>query len=836
MCSPIITHPADPQPPITPASCSLTATTWDSLRAPVIISLSLALLLLIVHEIASRAPATRGLYNGTNKKRLHRFRDARVPNPQVSKVPLSWAFLNLGADGTAATDNPLRAIFQVHGVSQHFRRVFGLLDRPTARLLRVDPPTSVSSTRSAYAVFPRQYMRPLTPTQMALLQAIGLDSYMFLRYLRLGFNISFYSSLMSFIVLYPVYATADSSETVTNFERFTIAVLPNNSPRLWAPFAFSVVFYCYVLRLLWIEWETFVSLRLDYLAHGDKFAQDPTSRATAQAFRYTVMIEGIKPDFHEPEVLGVLFSNLFKADVAAVGIVHDTRDVDMLIAKRKAVLMKYEDHVAARVGRGKEPSAIKLRGYKEAISDLTALIDDSIQRTVESRITTDTAFLRFKSISSRQIAIANQLFNSPSLLVYPAPGADDLIWENMSQTKSKEIVARVGFAIIWTFGVLVVISFNVFVGAFSNADKLQCDDWLSWVPSPEPGTLGYSLFTGLIPPVLWLSFMSLVFGMLGLTARRVIRFKSETQAETYVFSWFFLYQLVGFISIVLSGGVVDVFTRAFSNVGEFVEELSLALANSSFYFMSFTIIRWAKCFFDLSMTIPLLKLLLNRLLSPTRTTSQRRIETSNMPEMLNLSRMLPMFTFFVLISLTFSSIVPFANLLVAITFFIACKVYKTLTVYSTGKRYESGAMLIFQAHKFLIICLYVTGVLWILFLVVKVAFVQSGLFLIVMIGVHATAVRIDKVFVLPSKTMTLGGAAEADRENEEIWGGEGERKRIDWCYVPVALRRNLENEPWPYRREADEVQDAGVYYEHDLSTGQKCEGNLDEIEMETVNL
>lgn len=69
---------------------------------------------------------------------------------------------------------------------------------------------------------------------------INLDFYVILRLLSVCTEICIFSTLISFIVLVPVYATAGSP--VDGFSSFTMDNLDQKSPRLWAP----SISYCLV--------------------------------------------------------------------------------------------------------------------------------------------------------------------------------------------------------------------------------------------------------------------------------------------------------------------------------------------------------------------------------------------------------------------------------------------------------------------------------------------------------------------------------------------------------------------------------------------------------------
>ena len=64
----------------------------------------------------------------------------------------------------------------------------------------------------------------------------GLDSYMFLRYVRLCFRITFTSALWGMIILWPVYATGEGEARGWYF--LSMANLTQGSQRLWVPTVF----------------------------------------------------------------------------------------------------------------------------------------------------------------------------------------------------------------------------------------------------------------------------------------------------------------------------------------------------------------------------------------------------------------------------------------------------------------------------------------------------------------------------------------------------------------------------------------------------------------------
>jgi len=90
--------------------------------------------------------------------------------------------------------------------------------------------------------------------QDELLRCVGLDSYMFLRFLRLSARMAAMGTLLS-LVLLPVYGTGDEAgESTVEFNSLTLAKVTQGSNRIWASVVCWWVFVAFVLHEFWAEW------------------------------------------------------------------------------------------------------------------------------------------------------------------------------------------------------------------------------------------------------------------------------------------------------------------------------------------------------------------------------------------------------------------------------------------------------------------------------------------------------------------------------------------------------------------------------------------------------
>lgn len=136
-----------------------------------------------------------------------------------------------------------------------------------------------------------------------LCKMIGLDGYMYLRYISLCFRFSIFTSFLGIVCLVPIYHYYNIDE---GWARYTLANIPNdqNGERLlWVPAVFSYVFAIYFCHLLHEEYKHFVLKRFDYLIEGD-FDTPPQTY-------YTLFLEKTPAPLRSEPALRKFFEKIF---------------------------------------------------------------------------------------------------------------------------------------------------------------------------------------------------------------------------------------------------------------------------------------------------------------------------------------------------------------------------------------------------------------------------------------------------------------------------------------------------------------------------------------------
>jgi len=219
-----------------------------------------------------------------------------------------------------------------------------------------------------------QQKRPLTTSDVELLRCIGLDTYVMIRFLRFCFDVTFYPFLMSLLVLIPTYYV-DQYDGIQEdddlfieiqtggYFRFTMNRLPPSSDKIWVSFGYSVIFILFILRRLWVEWETFVALRFDFMANGDAKNDREVDRMgggssfksrsvvsieesivdkNVQQFRNSCLVEYIPESHRRDEELYQFFDSVFPGQVVRAEVLLNAKRLVELVKERQAAIEKYE--------------------------------------------------------------------------------------------------------------------------------------------------------------------------------------------------------------------------------------------------------------------------------------------------------------------------------------------------------------------------------------------------------------------------------------------------------------------------------------------------------------
>eukprot|EP00953_Heterococcus_sp_UTEX-ZZ885_P027763 14856-Heterococcus_DN1.PRE.1 len=248
---------------------------------------------------------------------------------------------------------------------------------PLLRLTRLLPPGLYNQSRRitkpsrSPAESPKKglfgWIRSVTKVSDAeTLRCVGLDTYMFLRFLRMCFKVTAVSAVVSLAVLIPVYITGkDSTPASTGYNTITMANIKEGGGRLWAPLVVYYFFVALMLSALWAEWKHFLPLRYKFLAEGDVDTEMEYSANTSphqqllllllhtcthtctHTHRYTLLVENVPEKQRATGSLFAYFYKLFPGQVVKANMCMDTGHIEKLMKEREKAIIKYENAVAS---------------------------------------------------------------------------------------------------------------------------------------------------------------------------------------------------------------------------------------------------------------------------------------------------------------------------------------------------------------------------------------------------------------------------------------------------------------------------------------------------------
>ena len=171
---------------------------------------------------------------------------------------------------------------------------------------------------------------------VAVMDTVGLDGYMFLRFLKMCLGICTFSSFYGIAILWPIYYTG--SGDTEEWYVLTMQNLSDGSWQLWIGSAHMWLTSLFVLWKIKKELIHYFELRLDFLGLVNDFV-DPISN-------YTLIVEKIPDDLKSERALYNYFDRIFPGKVHSTSLAMNLDDLTDLIDTRKKILHLLEEAYA----------------------------------------------------------------------------------------------------------------------------------------------------------------------------------------------------------------------------------------------------------------------------------------------------------------------------------------------------------------------------------------------------------------------------------------------------------------------------------------------------------
>ncbi|KAF9953997.1 hypothetical protein BGZ70_010692, partial [Mortierella alpina] len=420
-----------------------------------------------------------------------------------------------------------------------------------------------------------------------LLQKVGLDAYMFLRFLRM--NAMFFAgcTLLAVPILIPINHV--NGIGLDGLPGMSIGNIRENEEwRLWFHLVLTYIFCGAAILLLWREMLEYTRRRHSYLL-SEKHARMP--QAT------TILVTGIPKGLNSEAALFDIF-NRFPGGVAKIWLNMQPKDLLKLCKQRDHVVTKLEmaeyNFVRSAYRKSKkndskptEPrrpmgriSGIPFVGNKvdliDHYTDTLCHLNQAIEQAQHSALLEplNSAFIQFHTQFAAHSAVQTVVHPVPFRMtpMFAEISPLDVVWENMNLGTLIRKGRHMIVVAVATVLILLLTIPTVVIQTFANIDVL-----IIWVPflkflKDAPSVL-ISIIQGILPPLLIIGLMSLLPIVLAAMAQYEGH-ERHTAVMLSVMSRFFFFLVVNVLLIsTLSGGIL----QTIDEILKMIEQNNLSL-------------------------------------------------------------------------------------------------------------------------------------------------------------------------------------------------------------------------------------------------------------------
>ncbi|KAF6833513.1 duf221 domain-containing protein [Colletotrichum musicola] len=457
----------------------------------------------------------------------------------------------------------------------------------------------------------------------------SLDSYLFLRFLRLCASICLIGFFLTAPVLFPVNATGGGSAhelDILTYSNIDVTV-SSGVNRLYAHALIGWLFYGFVMYLIMRECIFYINLRQAFLL-SPTYAKRISSR--------TVLFTSV-PDEYLDEAR---FKKLFSDSIKRIWITGDTEKLDELVEERDKVAMKLEK---AQVKLIKLVNAARLKAIKKGASaektpsaqdaetadaaarwipqkkrpthrlgplGLVGKKVDTIEwcRTELQRLIPaveaaqadyragkakkiPAVFVEFYTQSDAQAAFQVTTHHQALQMTpkYIGVKPDEIVWKSLRVPWWQRVVRR--YAVI-AFVTALIVCWAIpvtIVGFVAQVSYLQTIPFLTWISKIPSWILG--VISGLLPSVALSILMSLVPVIMRLCAK-LSGEPSDSRVELFTQNAYYWFQLIQvFLITTISQSALNAVIQIGKDPTSIFGTLSAALPKSTSFYNSYFIVQ-----------------------------------------------------------------------------------------------------------------------------------------------------------------------------------------------------------------------------------------------------
>lgn len=569
---------------------------------------------------------------------------------------------------------------------------------------------------------PLAWVAPVTRTkEETLIEKIGLDAAIFLRFLKMCRNMFATLALFGCLILVPVHVTTTRSQLAgqppaagaDSVTSALISITPLNvtGPALWSHVVASYVIDLVVMLFLWLNYRTIAKLKRSYFQNKE-YQQSLHARS--------IWLTDIpRKDQSDEGILRICDTvtstpSLPHATIArqVKGLPDKIKEHEEAVRELESVLAKYlknPDHLPANRPMMKPIGGADRRnlpGKVDAIQYLTKRVENleiqvrDMRQSIDKKSPEQYGFATYERIEDAHVVAFEGRKKKPAgTRIRLAPRPHDLIWENLNLSKKSRARKRMVFSFWILILTLIYIVPNALIAAFlSNLGNLAAV-WPAFKNTYEADRGLWQFVQAVLSPAL----LSLIYLMLPIIFRRWSQNAGDltkTDRERHVIQKLYVFfvfnnlivfslfsTVFGFVTKVL--GATETGTDAWKAIRDLdIANLLLqALCPVSNFWLIWLIQRNLGAAIDLAQLVNLVyKWFMRTFMAPT---PRQAIEWTAPPPF-DYASYYNWFLFYVTVALAFATVQPLVMLVTFVYFLIDTWLKRYLLLYIFVTKTESG--------------------------------------------------------------------------------------------------------------------------------------------------
>ncbi|KAI9506257.1 hypothetical protein BX070DRAFT_219590 [Coemansia spiralis] len=568
-----------------------------------------------------------------------------------------------------------------------------------------------------------------------IIARVGLDTYMFLRYIRSMFVMFVALSLLSVVTILPANITGGNG--ATGMDKLTMGNVKPESKKLWVHIVFFMLFVAWVMWSIFGELRVYTRLRLWWLTNPEHAKKVGASTIMVSTLPHTLI--------NDEDRIRTIF-NVFPGGVRQVIVNRNCSDLEDIVEERDSFVKKLEKvltnhavkcekefNTATKKGKTfKEPklptmreSKIPLKGPKlDAVEYLSTKIAELNKKIAESGDdeskykSQSTAFVLFNKQIAAHMASQTVLdykpfsMNSVSLDIYP----EDIIWGNLNLNPyDRRIRSYISFAA--TVG--LVITWTLITGALTalvSVDKLKKLPGLSKMT----GSPFFGLFTGVVPSAI----LAIAMILLPIVLRLLLRLEGTPRVSDInlrLLNRYFFFQVWNvYLVTIFTSSILSIATTAFNDPGIILTQIQTQVPASATPILTYVLLL---AFTGAAKEILQgFSLVLRYVLPMILAKTPRALCEAEKPSQFDWATSIPTHSLIFLMGFSYSFISPIVNCFVAVYFGLFYLVYRYQFLYVYNDRnWVTGGLSFPISIKQTLVGVYISEIYMLLMMIAKVA-------------------------------------------------------------------------------------------------------------------